>query len=173
MDGFNGGDDAIRCARPGQFASVTPRKGKTQRRTGHGARSHSKNAMLENIPFPRLMKNFLRILALVVFAVPGIAFSGDFKSEVIAGGQPVDLPHVGGDQFMLIRNFTQEGGTDRGFVTVNHNVNVLTAAILTNDPTQGTEEVINTVIIAGPADVTVTCGTTTGNCFITFKKESN
>jgi hypothetical protein len=74
---------------------------------------------------------------------------------------------------MLIRNFTQEGGTDRGFVTVNHNVNVLTAAILTSDPTQGTEEVINTVIIAGPADVTVTCGTTTGNCFITFKKESN
>src|ERR1700720_3671957 len=126
MHGFNGGDDATRCARRGQFASVTPRKGKTQRRTGHGARSHSKNAMLENIPFPRLMKNFLRILALVVFAVPGIAFSGDFKSQVIAGGQSVDLPHVGGDQFMLIRNFTQEGGTaDRGFITVNHNVNVL------------------------------------------------
>ena len=120
------------------------------------------------------MKNFLRIFALVVFAVPSVAFSGDFKSEVIAGGQSVDLPHVGGDQFMLIRNFTQEGGTDRGFVTVNHNVNVLTAAILTSDPTQGTEEVINTVIIAGPADVSVTCGATTGmNCFISFKKDSN
>jgi len=84
-----------------------PRRRKAQRRIGHHARSHSKNAMLQNIPFPRLMKNFLRIFALVIFAVPGIAFSGDFKSEVIAGGQSVDLPHVGGDQFMLIRNFTQ------------------------------------------------------------------
>src|SRR5260370_12195355 len=145
---------------------------KSQRRTGHHPRSHIKNAMLQNIPFPRLMKNFRRIFVLGIFALPGITFAGDFKSEVIAGGQPLDLPHVGGDQFMVIRNFTQEGGTDRGFVTVNHNVNVLTAAILTNDPTQGTEEVINTVIIAGPADVTVTCGTT-GNCFITFRKESN
>ena len=48
--------------------------------------------------------------------------------------------------------------------------NVLVAAIL--DPSQPTE-VINTIVIAGPADVSVTCGSTTGNCFISFKKEGN
>jgi hypothetical protein len=117
--------------------------------------------------FPRLAT------ALFCFAFADLAAADSFKSTVIAGGQSMDLPHIHGDQIMVIRNFTQEGGTDRGFVTVNHFVTVLTAAILSTDATQSTEEVINNVIIAGPADVTVTCGTTTGNCFITYKKESN
>jgi hypothetical protein len=81
---------------------------------------------------------------------------------------------------MLIRNFTQEGGTDRGAVTVGKPNNatatstpvVLTAAIV--GPMSATEEVINDVVIAGPADVTISCGSdATGNCFISYKKVDN
>jgi hypothetical protein len=83
---------------------------------------------------------------------------------------------VHGDQFMVIRNFTQEMGSMRGLVMAakpdamtGTTVNVLAAAILSNP----TLEVINNVVIAGPADVTFTCGTGGGNCFISFKKDSN
>ena len=48
--------------------------------------------------------------------------------------------------------------------------NVLTAAIL--DPSNTSSlEVINDVVIAGPADVTVTCGDGT-DCFIAYRKGS-
>jgi hypothetical protein len=50
--------------------------------------------------------------------------------------------------------------------------NVLSAAIIDSAAT-ATLEVINSVVIAGPAYVTVTCGDATGSCFITYKKEPN
>jgi hypothetical protein len=122
------------------------------------------------------MKNFLRILPFALCAFAGATFADDFTSMVIPGGviaQP--LPRVHGDQFMVIRNFTQENGTTHGVVMVTQlpgttAVNVLAAAILNMSP----PDVINSVVIAGPADVSVTCGATTGmNCFISFKKDSN
>ena len=88
---------------------------------------------------------------------------------------PQALTRVHGDQFMVIRNFTQEDGTMHGMVMVTQlpgttAVNVLAAAILTASP----PDVINSVVIAGPADVSVTCGATMNkNCFISFKKDSN
>jgi hypothetical protein len=112
-------------------------------------------------------------LALFVVVLAALAFADDFKSMTIAGGASSDPIRVHGDQFMVIRNFTQEDGTLSGVVTVTKPtgspVNVLTAAILTDSP----PDVINNVIIAGPADVTVTCGNTSGNCFISFKKDNN
>ena len=50
-------------------------------------------------------------------------------------------------------------------------VTVLSSAIV--DPTSPTVEVINSVVIAGPADVSFTCGTGGGNCFISYKKDDN
>jgi hypothetical protein len=140
--------------------------------------------MLQDIPFPRFMKNFLRILAFVVCGFGGATFADDFKSVVIpgdgtggTGGTPHPLPRVHGDQFMVIRNFTQEDGTISGLVSVTKPpssltpVSVLSAAIL--DPS-ASPEVINSIVIAGPADVSVTCGASVGkNCFISFKKDSN
>jgi hypothetical protein len=123
------------------------------------------------------MNNFLRILALVLCGFAGTTFADDFKSVVVP---PTLSIRVHGDQFMVIRNFTQDMmGTTRGVVMVSAppfttSVSVLTAAIL--DPTntmQGSLEVINSVVIAGPANVTVTCGTPAGNCFISYKKDSN
>jgi hypothetical protein len=126
------------------------------------------------------MKNRFRILILALFAFGSAIFADDFKSMVIPGDggvTPQSLPHVSGDQFMFIRNFTQEASVSitRGVVTVTKanqgTADVLSAAIL--DPSSS-PEVINVVVIAGPADVTVTCGAAAGNnCFISFKKESN
>jgi hypothetical protein len=127
------------------------------------------------------MRNLLRIFALAVCGFAGVAFADDFKSVVIAGDNGVSstsLPRVHGGQFMVIRNFTQDASasTTSGVVTVTKppggtSVSVLTSAIL--DPANS-PEVINNVIIAGPADVSVTCGASPGsNCFISFKKDSN
>jgi len=121
------------------------------------------------------MRNFLRVLALVLMALPGVAWGDDFKSMVVASGVTADLPRIHGDQFMLIRNFTQDDGSPRGVVTVTKPpnsgtaVNVLAAAALDASP----PDVINSIVIAGPADVSVTCGTTSGNCFISYRKEGN
>jgi len=151
---------------------------KVSARTGHRARSHIKNGMLRNITVPRFMKHFLRIFAIAVCGLAGTTFADDFKSMVIpADGMAHALPRVHGDQFMVIRNFTQEDGTISGLVSVTKPpssltpVNVLSAAIL--DPS-ASPEVINSIVIAGPADVSVTCGASVGkNCFISFKKDSN
>jgi len=125
-----------------------------------------------------LFRGFVAAFFCFVFAV--IAFADDFKSMVIQGDSgftATPLPHIQGDQFMVIRNFTQEASASsmRGTVTVTKppggmSVKVLAAAIL--DPSVS-PEVINSVVIAGPADVSVTCGAATGNCFISYKKDSN
>ena len=121
------------------------------------------------------MKNLLRIFAFAACGFAGTTFGDDFKSEVIATGVTADLPRIHGNQFMVIRNFTQDDGSTRGFVAVTKppnggtSVMVLTAAVLDASP----PDVINSIVIAGPADVSVTCGTTSGNCFISYKKISN
>ncbi|HEV3243274.1 MAG TPA: hypothetical protein VGZ31_02555 [Chthoniobacterales bacterium] len=129
------------------------------------------------------MKNFLQILALGLCGFAGTTFADDFKSMVIPGDgsgvTPNPLPRVHGDQFMVIRNFTQEDGpsTARGVVMISTDggvtwVQVLSAAFL--DTTKSPPDVINSVVIAGPADVRATCGAAIGsNCFISFKKDSN
>jgi len=120
------------------------------------------------------MKNFLRIFALVGCVLAGTIFADDFKSVTISGGIQLGPIRVHGDQFMVIRNFTQDTTQmARGVVMVTERpsgtpVNVLSAAILDMTPL----EVINSVVIAGPADVTVTCDPS-ATCFISYKKDSN
>jgi hypothetical protein len=176
MHGINGG----RCYQMRDSGSICFGFAveKSQRRTGHRARSDIKNAMLRNTPFPRSMRNFLLILALVLSGFAGTTFADDFKSITFTSPQMI---RVHGDQFMVIRNFTQEvAGSSRGVVMVakpptsSMPVSVLAAAIVDpmNTP-QGTLEVINSVVIAGPAEVTFTCGASGGNCFISYKKDDN
>ncbi|MDQ2823969.1 MAG: hypothetical protein M3R29_00775 [Verrucomicrobiota bacterium] len=79
---------------------------------------------------------------------------------------------VSDNHFLRIRNFTQDGGSTRGRVSVTLGsggtaTNILTAAkIDTTAP-----ETINSVVIAGPATVTVTAGDAT--TFITYTKEKD
>jgi hypothetical protein len=128
---------------------------------------------------PDLMNNLFRISAVALCAFVGTTFADEFKSKVIPGDGGVTsqlLAHVQDDQFMFIRNFTQENNASitRGVVTVTKHAttaDVLVAALL--DPTSP-PEIINDIVIAGPADVSVTCGAPSGsNCFISYKKEGN
>jgi len=115
------------------------------------------------------------LIAALFFTSAALLFAGDFKSEFIAAGTPLPSIHVPNDHFLVIRNFTQEAGAfTRGYVTVTlpgspSPATVLTASIV--DPL-GSIEVINNIVVAGPADAIVTCGVPT-NCFITYRKGSD
>jgi hypothetical protein len=120
------------------------------------------------------MKNFLRVFALLICALPGIALAGDFKSAVINDMNPTVNLHVSNEQFLVIRNFTQDMDTNpRGFVTVapipaGPMTKILVAAVV--DPTLSPPEVINNIVVAGPANVSATCGAG-ATCFLTYRKE--
>jgi len=101
-------------------------------------------------------------------------FAGEFKSHIIASS-PLMIA-VQDNHFLRISNFTQQGGVDRGVVTVKLNdqtANVLTASRVDTVSSGGVSptplETINRVVIAGPAQVTVApvLGAT---LFITYRK---
>lgn len=103
-----------------------------------------------------------------------LAVGNDFKSEILPMGGS-KLLSVPDNHFLVIRNFTQEGGTTRGIVTVTDNnaqiANVLAATII--DPATATPvEVVNSIVIAGPSAVTVTCGTGATHCFVSYRRDS-
>jgi hypothetical protein len=130
----------------------------------------------QGVPF--MSKIICRLApALLILIFSGFAFGDDFKSLTIDPLMSSETIRVHNGQFMVVRNFTQENGATRGVVMVTkppsgstpvNAVNVLTAALLTDPP-----DVINSVVIAGPADVVFTCGDTTGHCFVSYKKDSN
>jgi hypothetical protein len=118
-------------------------------------------------------------VALTFLAAATVAFAGNFKSKIITSSALVIT--VPDDHFLKITNFTQEGGTDRGFVAVTltgedgGSANVLTATrvdLSTGANSQNPPEIANRVIIAGPATVTVQ-PVTGATLFITYRKESN
>lgn len=121
----------------------------------------------------KIFRSFAAVLLVLAFAC--FAFGDDFKSLTISSGGSSETIRVHNGQFMIIRNFTQDDLTgSRGVVMVakppgGTTVNVLSAAALDASP----PDIINTVLIAGPADVTIVCGDTTGNCFVSFKKKDN
>jgi hypothetical protein len=109
----------------------------------------------------------------------GFVFGAGFKSKIITTSQ-LTIP-VPGDRVLKITNFTQEGGTDRGVVSVTLSgdaggtANVLTATRIdfsTGINSQNFPEIGNSVSIAGPAEVKVppVAGAT---FLITYKKEPN
>ena len=114
-----------------------------------------------------------------MLAAANFAFAHPFKSKIITTA-PLMIT-VGDDQFLNIKNFSQEGGIDRGVVSVTFTgenggtANVLTAIridLSTGSNSQNFPEIGNHVIIAGPAQVTVApvLGATLS---ITFRKESD
>ena len=123
-----------------------------------------------------MSKIFCRLApALAVLIFSCFALGDDFKSLTFDSTTPQTI-RVHNGQFMVIRNFTQETGSTHSLVmvatpnsTTGTPVAVVAAAIL-DVPTV---EVINNVVIAGPADVTFTCDPGGGNCFISFKKADN
>src|SRR5262249_24934347 len=119
------------------------------------------------------------VIAVVMLAAANFAFGHPFKSKIITTA-PLMIT-VGDDQFLNIKNFSQEGGIDRGVVAVTFTgenggtADVLTAIridLSTGSNSQNFPEIGNNVIIAGPAQVTVApvLGATLS---ITFRKESD
>src|SRR5437667_3646752 len=124
-------------------------------------------------------------VAFCILGATTFVFAGEFKSKVITSS-PLMIT-VPDNHFLKVTNFTQEGGVDRGVVTVTLNsqsdqtgqtgqtANVLTASRIdssTGSASQNPPETINQVRIAGPAQVTVApvLGAT---LFITFRKLPN
>jgi hypothetical protein len=100
------------------------------------------------------------------------AAAGDFQSVVLSATiNPSVTITVPNGRFLVIRNFTQDVGSIRGQVTAtlqpsNLMATVLTASFLNTVPV----EVINNVVVAGPASVSVTCPDLAATCFITYRK---
>ena len=122
------------------------------------------------------------VVALVILVGASFAFANPFKSKIITSSSSSLMINVPEDHFLKITNFSQEGGTDRGIVSVmlmgdenSGTANVLTATrtdLSTGTNSQSPPEISNRVIIAGPAQVTV-APVTGATLFITYKKESN
>src|SRR5437868_2722098 len=101
--------------------------------------------------------------SLVAFFLLNVAFvfAGGFKSNIITTSQ-LTIP-VPEDRFLKITNFTQEGGTDRGVVSVNLSgdaggtANVLTATRIdfsTGINSQNFPEIDNPVLITAASTET-------------------
>jgi hypothetical protein len=109
----------------------------------------------------------------LVFMAGGILCAGQFHSVIITTS-PLSI-NVGDQQFLRIWNFTQEGGTERGVVTVTTSdgtTNVLTASMInsTGSPSPSSLEPINRVVIAGPAKLTIN-PVSGATLFVTYRKE--
>ena len=113
------------------------------------------------------------LCVLIFFPFAKLARAGDLTSAIIQVGIPLTPPiTIVAGQSLKIRNFTQEGGMSPGTVSVTTptftaGTTVLTAAIQ-NATVSPQLQVINELVIAGPATVKVTAGDET--CFITYRK---
>src|SRR6266536_4436152 len=114
------------------------------------------------------------LVVCVLLGATSFVFAGGFKSRIITSS-PLTIT-VPDEHFLRVRNFTQQGGVDRGVVTVTLNdqtANVLTASRVDTVSSGGVSptplETLNRVVIAGPAQVTVApvLGAT---LFITYRK---
>lgn len=119
------------------------------------------------------------LIALMMLSGASFAFAHPWKSKMITTS-PLMIT-VADEQVLNIKNFSQEGGTDRSVVSVTFTgenggtANVLAAIridLSTGSNSQNFPEIGNRVIIAGPAQVTVApvIGAT---LFISYRKESN
>jgi len=119
------------------------------------------------------------LIALMMLSGASLAFAHPWKSKIITTS-PLMIT-VGDEQVLNIKNFSQEGGTDRGVVSVTFTgenggtANVLAAIridLSTGSNSQNFPEISNRVIIAGPAQVTV-APLSGATLFISYRKESN
>ena len=120
------------------------------------------------------MKKSVLFLSLILISA-ALLFAAGFNSEIISPGGEKQIS-VRANRFLLIRTFTQEGGATRGVVTVNmagQTANVLAASVIDpSNPTPGELDVINSIVIAGPAIVSATCPADATSCFLTFRNET-
>ena len=119
------------------------------------------------------------LIAVVMLAGASFAFAHPWKSKLVTTSPLMITVHD--EQVLNIKNFSQEGGTDRAVVSVTFTgdnggtANVLAAIridLSTGSNAQNFPEISNRTIIAGPAQVTV-APVTGATLFISYRKESN
>ena len=119
------------------------------------------------------------LIAVVMLSAATLAFAHPWKSRIITTSTLTITVH--NEEVLNNNNFSQEGGTDRGVVSVTFNgenggtANVLAAIridLSTGANSGNFPEISNRVIIAGPAEVTVV-PVTGATLFISYRKESN
>src|SRR5947199_10534797 len=101
-------------------------------------------------------------VAFCILGATTFVFAGEFKSKVITSSSLVIT--VPDNHFLKVTNFTQEGGVDRGVLTVTltdetvGTTNVLAASridLITRTDSQNPPESINRVIIGSSAQASV------------------
>lgn len=119
------------------------------------------------------------LIAVVMLAAASFAFAHPFKSRIITTSPLVITVH--GDEVLKVTNFSQEGGTDRGVVSVTFTgenggtANVLTAVridLSTGGNAANFPEIGTRAVIAGPSQVTV-APIIGASLFISYQKDSN
>jgi len=123
----------------------------------------------------RSMKTDIASVLIASFwVVASSAIGGAFKTEIITSA-PVTIDVLDA-HFLQIHKFTQEGGSQRGVVTVTTDAgttNVLTASIIDSGAfpasSSDIQEFIEGITIAGPASVTV-APVSGATLFITYRK---
>jgi hypothetical protein len=119
------------------------------------------------------------LIAVVMLAAASFVLAGPFRSKIITSS-PLMIT-VPDDRVLKIKNFSQEGGTDRGVVSVTligengGTANVLTAIRIdfsSGSNSQSFPEINNAVNIAGPAEVTV-APFAGARVLINYRKNSN
>ena len=116
------------------------------------------------------MKSALIAILFCVF-VP-LSFAGEFQSKTIVSGDTFSLT-VRAHDFLRIRNFTQIGGATRAVVSATIGTSTTPVTVLAATKLDSaTLEPINSVIIAGPATVTVT-PVASATLFITYIKKKD
>ena len=132
-----------------------------------------------------LMKVFAvrSLIGVVILAAASLAWAGVFKTKIVTGTSSALVITVPDDHFIKITNFTQEGGTERGVVSVTLSgdnestgtANVLTATridVSTGGNSRNFPEITNRVVIAGPAEVRV-APVPGATLLITYRKDLN
>jgi hypothetical protein len=114
------------------------------------------------------MKRHVAPLVIFFHIATSLASAGEFHSAVITDtALTINVPD---ERYLTIQNFTQQGGSTRGVVTVTTNgktANVLNATMISSGAI--VSELIKSVRIAGPATVTVN-PVTKATLFITYRK---
>src|SRR6476660_1806241 len=119
------------------------------------------------------------LIAVMMLVAASLAFAHPWKSKMITTSPLMITVHD--EEVLNIKNFSQEGGTDRAVVSVTFTgenggtANVLAAIridLSTGGNAQNSPEISNRTIIAGPAQVTV-APVTGATLFISYRKESN
>ena len=119
-----------------------------------------------------LVAGSVTLLVCLAFIVHSV-WAGPYHTKIIPStGEPLTLT-IAQNVFLRIRNFTQEGGVTRGTVMVtigDETVNILNATQISNNSNVATPpEVMNRVVIAGPAIVTIN-PVVGANLAITYQK---